>query len=134
MPELPDILAYVDALNERVGGHRITRAMVRSPALLRTAEPPLRDVVGKRITDVRRAGKRLVLALEDDLYVVIHLMIAGRLQWKRPGLLPAGRIDAAILGFDAGTLLITEASTKKRAELHVVKGDAALDRFARGGS
>src|SRR5688572_18202466 len=100
MPELPDILAYIDALHERVGGHAIERAMVRSPALLRTAEPPLREVVGKRVTDIRRIGKRVVLALEDDLYLVMHLMIAGRLQWKRPGLLPAGRIDSAVLGFD----------------------------------
>lgn len=133
MPELPDILAYVDALHERVGGHKIERAMVRSPALMRTAEPPLRDVVGRRVTDIRRIGKRLVLALEDELFIVIHLMIAGRLHWKRPGLLPTGRIDSAVLGFDAGTLLLTEASTKKRAELHVVRGAAALERFDRGG-
>jgi len=133
MPELPDILAYADALTERVTGAPIERAFVRSPALLRTAEPPLRDVVGHRVTGVRRIGKRLVLALDGDLFVVLHLMIAGRLHWKRPGLMPTGKFDSATLGFPEGTLLLTEASTKKRAELHVVRGEEGLERFARGG-
>ena len=133
MPELPDILAYVDALTERVAGAAIERAFVRSPALLRTADPPLASVRGQKVLEVRRIGKRLVLALEGDLFIVIHLMIAGRLHWKRPGLMPGGRIDSAVLGFADGTLLLTEASTKKRAELWVVRGDHGLVQFSRGG-
>src|SRR5438128_549334 len=116
MPELPDILAYVDALAERLVGQPIVRAMVRSPALLRTADPGLRESVGRTVLAIERIGKRLVLGLDQDLFLVFHLMIAGRLHWKRPGLLPTGKYDSAVIGFPEGSLLLTEASTKKRAE------------------
>lgn len=133
MPELPDVLAYVDALRERVLDQPLVRALVRSPHLLRTADPPLRDAVGKRARAVDRIGKRIVLHLEDDLHLVLHLMIAGRLHWRKPGALPAGKIDQAVLGFPHGTLLLTEASTHKRTELHVVRGEPDLAPFWRGG-
>lgn len=133
MPELPDIMAYLDALRERVVGRNVTRAVVRSPSLLRTWDPPLSEAPGRAVTAVDRIGKRIVLALERELYLVIHLMIAGRLHWRKPGVMPNGKIDQAVLGFEHGTLLLTEASTRKRAELHAVRGDAGLAGFSRGG-
>lgn len=130
MPELPDILVYLDALRERLVGHRITRVIVRGPALARTFEPPLGDTPGREVTGVNRIGKRLVLELGDGLGIVLHLMIAGRLHWRAPGLLPRGKFDQAAFGFEHGTLLLTESSTLKRSELHVMRQAdfATLDR------
>lgn len=133
MPELPDILVYLDALRERLVGRRLERAVVRSPSLLRTWDPPLATAQGRTVIGVERLGKRVVLALEGELYLVFHLMIAGRFHWRKPGVLPGGRSDQAAFGFDRGTLLLTEASTLKRAELHVVSPAPALACFRRGG-
>jgi formamidopyrimidine-DNA glycosylase len=135
MPELPDILAYITALSTRIQGRRLERVRLASPFLLRTAEPPITDVQGKRVIGLRRIGKRIVLNLEDDLYLVVHLMIAGRLQWKEQGVAKlGGKINLAALDFEGGgTLLLTEASTQKRASLHLVRGEAALETFDRGG-
>jgi formamidopyrimidine-DNA glycosylase len=133
MPELPDILVYLDALGERVSGEMLRQAIVRSPSLLRTYEPPLREASGRRVSGVRRIGKRLVIDLDGELSLVLHLMIAGRLHWRAPGVLPRGKYDQASFAFDRGTLLLTESSTEKRSELHVVPAAEALDRFARGG-
>lgn len=133
MPELPDIQVYLDALEERLLGQVLLGVRVRSPSLLRTVDPPLSEVAGKPIVGVRRIGKRIVLALEDDLFLVIHLMIAGRLHWKKPNVQPAGRNDMAAFHFDVGTLMLTEASSKKRSQLHVIRGEAGLLPFDRGG-
>ncbi|MBI3893065.1 MAG: formamidopyrimidine-DNA glycosylase [Candidatus Wallbacteria bacterium] len=133
MPELPDILVYLDALEERVAGQALERIVVRSPSLLRTYEPHHSEARGRCVTGLRRIGKRLVLALEGDLYLVLHLMIAGRLHWKKPGQMPSGKYDHAAFGFEKGTLLLTESSTRKRAELHVVRGAEELTQFVRGG-
>ena len=132
MPELPDITAYIDALEQRVVGQPLTALHVNSAFLLRTFDPPLQDIAGKTVRGVRRMGKRIVFALEDELYLVLHLMIAGRLHWLDPRKRMPKRSIAA-LEFPDGTLTLTEAGTKKRASLHLVRGDAALAQFARGG-
>lgn len=133
MPEYPDVEVYCSALRERVEGEVLHGVRLRSPSLLRTHEPPLRSVHGRRVVGVERLGKRIVLALEEDLFLVVHLMIAGRFQWKAPGAkVPVKRCHGAF-DFDAGTLLLTEASTHKRASLHVVRGRAALAALDPGG-
>jgi formamidopyrimidine-DNA glycosylase len=133
MPELPDILVYVDALAERLAGQILEKVVVRSPSLVCTYDPPVRDLAGKRVLQIERIGKRLVFAFEGDVFMVVHLMIAGRFHWKKPGTLPTGKFDHATFGFAAGTLALTEASTKKRAQLHVVRGRGQLVQFVRGG-
>jgi formamidopyrimidine-DNA glycosylase len=135
MPELPDILAYKKALESRIVGRRLERVRLRSPFLLRTAEPPIAEAEGRRVTGIRRIGKRIALALEGDLFLVFHLMIAGRLQWKPQGAPKlGGKINLAALEFEGGAaLLVTEASTQKRASLHLVRGEEALREFDRGG-
>lgn len=133
MPELPDVVVYCEALRTRLRGEPLTGARVLNPFVLRTAKPPLEDVVGKRVEDVRRLGKRIVLAFEGDLCIVLHLMIAGRLRWLAEGQRPPGRITLALFEFPGGTLALTEAGTKRRASLHVVRGAAALDAFDAGG-
>ncbi len=135
MPELPDILAYTKALAARIEGRSLERVRLASPFLLRTVNPPIAEAQGKRITGIRRIGKRIVLALEDDLFLVFHLMISGRFQWKPQGLPKlAGKINLAAFDFEGGgTLVMTEASTKKRASLHLVRGKPALWQFDRGG-
>jgi formamidopyrimidine-DNA glycosylase len=133
MPELPDVTVYVEALERHVGGEVLEAVRVRSPSLVRTFEPPLRDAHGKRVVGVRRIGKRIVLALEDDLFLVLHLMIAGRLKWRAKGAaIPRKRAHAAF-DFAPGTVLFTEASSKKRASLHVVRGEEGLAAHDRGG-
>jgi formamidopyrimidine-DNA glycosylase len=129
MPELPDVTVYVDALKRRITGQPVQRIRLLSPFILRTAVPPISSAEGKRVIDVRRIGKRIVLALEDDLFLVLHLMIAGRLRWLSPGGKPPGRITLAILEFPDGSLAFTEAGTKRRASLHLVRGEAALARI-----
>ena len=133
MPELPDIALYLDALASRVVGKQLERLRIASPFLLRTADPPVADLVGRVIRDVRRLGKRIVLALEDDYFVVLHLMIAGRLHWKSAGALIPRRAGLAAFDFPNGTLLLTEAGTKHRASLHILRGAAALAAHDPGG-
>ncbi|WP_447983990.1 Fpg/Nei family DNA glycosylase [Nitrospira sp. Nam74] len=133
MPELPDLAIYLDALQRRVVGHRLERIRVVGPSLLRTADPPLTDAHGRIIRDLRRIGKQLVFGLEDDLFLVVHLMIAGRFHWRTAGTKIPGKVGLAAFDFAHGTLLVTEAGTKKRAALHVVRGEAELRRFDAGG-
>jgi len=135
MPELPDILSYITALKSRIEGKVLIRARMASPFLLRTADPPISDIFGKRVTGLRRIGKRIVFELEDDLFLVFHLMISGRFQWKPNGLVKlGGKINLAAFEFEGGgTLLLTEASTKKRASLHLIRGERDLREFDRGG-
>ena len=133
MPELPDVAVYVSALERHVEGQRLRRIRLRSPFLVRSVDPPLDEAAGKRVLDVRRLGKRIVLGLEAELFLVFHLMIAGRFRWRKAGAGLPGRIGLAAFDFDQGTLLLTEAGTKKRASLHVVRGEQALRGHDRGG-
>jgi len=133
MPELPDVALYLDALAPRVVGQPLERLRIASPFLLRTADPPVADLVGRTIRDLRRLGKRIVLALEDDYFIVLHLMIAGRLYWKPAGAPMPRRAGLAAFDFPNGTLLLTEAGTKHRASLHVVRGERALAAHDPGG-
>ena len=133
MPELPDVVVYCEALAARVRGETLERVRLANPFVLRTAVPPLADAEGKRVRDVRRLGKRIVLALDGDLFLVIHLMIAGRLRWLVSGVKPPGRITLAVLEFSSGRLAFTEAGTKRRASLHLVQGEVALGSFDMGG-
>jgi formamidopyrimidine-DNA glycosylase len=133
MPELPDVVVYVEALSSRIVGDRLERVRLLSPFVLRTAVPPLSVAEGRRAVAVRRLGKRIVLALEGDLFLVLHLMIAGRLRWLVPGEKPPGRITLALLEFTTGTVAFTEAGTKKRASIHLVQGEAALAALDLGG-
>jgi formamidopyrimidine-DNA glycosylase len=141
VPELPDITVYIDALRPRVVGRRLTRARIRSVFLVRSFDPPLEAIEGRAVVGVERLGKRIVLALDDDLFLVLHLMIAGRLLWKPLGTAPRGKVDLASFDFEGnapdgapgGTLLLYEAGTQKRASLHVVAGRAGLASHSRGG-
>jgi formamidopyrimidine-DNA glycosylase len=133
MPELPDVEVYLEALQERVLGRTLQRVRLASPFLLRTAQPPIRDAEGRAVVSLSRLGKRLVFALEGELYLVLHLMIAGRLHWKEPGVLLKGKYDLAAFDFAEGTLTLTEAGSKKRAALHLVPGREALTDHDRGG-
>lgn len=133
MPELPDIELYLHALRPRVVHRELSGVRLGSPFLLRSVEPPLSEVAGKRVLAIRRLGKRIVFGLDDDLFVVLHLMVAGRLRWQKPGAaVPRGR-GLAAFDFEEGTLLLTEASKKKRARLHVVRGEEALAGHDPGG-
>ena len=133
MPELPDIVAYLAALEPRVEGRRLEGIRLGSPFLLRSTAPPLPEAEGKRVVGLERMGKRIVLALEGDLFLVLHLMIAGRLHWRKRGVKVGGRGALAAFDFDDGSLVLTEASKKKRASLHLVRGRDALSAFDRGG-
>jgi formamidopyrimidine-DNA glycosylase len=133
VPELPDVTVYLEALERRIVGATLARVRLLTPFLLRSVDPPLSAVTGKRVTGLRRLGKRLVIALEDDLFLVIHLMIAGRLHWKATGAKPPGKIGLAAFDFSTGTLLLTEAGTKRRASLEAVRGAAALRALDPGG-
>ena len=133
MPELPDLTVYLDALERRVRDHRLIGVRLVSPFVLRSVDPPLAAVGGTTVRALGRIGKRLVLSLDDELHLVIHLMIAGRLRWKPPGAKAARKLGLAAFDFDAGTVMLTEAGTQKRASLHVVRGDAALRAMDPGG-
>jgi formamidopyrimidine-DNA glycosylase len=133
MPELPDITVYLEALSARVMGEPLAGIRLKSPFLLRTFEPRPMEVQGRRVKELRRMGKRIVFALEDDFFLVLHLMIAGRLQWKDKPQAPVTGIALAAFDFPKGTLLFTEASKKQRASLHIVKGESELEQFDRGG-
>src|SRR5438309_9470388 len=127
MPELPDVTVYIEALQERVLGRRLERVKLLNPFILRTAVPPISQAEGKRVTGIRRIGKRIVLELEGPLYLVLHLMIAGRLRWLQEKEKPPGRITLALLEFENGTLAFTEAGTKRRASLHLLSTLEGLD-------
>jgi formamidopyrimidine-DNA glycosylase len=133
MPELPDIALYLHALRPRVVGHGITGVRLASPFLLRSVEPALPSAVGRRVLGLRRIGKRIVFELEDDLFLVFHLMIAGRFRWKPAGAAVPGKVGLMAVDFDHGTLVLTEAGTKRQASLHVVAGTEALARHDPGG-
>jgi len=133
MPELPDVAAYISALERRIVGRPLEGVRVASVSLLRTADPPLADVEGRVVHEIRRLGKRIAIGLEDDLWLVIHLMIAGRLQWRPPAAKLAGRNDLAAFDFPNGTLVLTEAGTKRRASLHLIRGEEALYALDPGG-
>lgn len=133
MPELPDVLVYVERLAALGAGRVLERVRVASPFVVRTFDPPLSELSGLRVLGVERIGKRIVLAFERDLFLVIHLMIAGRLRWRERGAPLPKKLGLLALDFEHGTLLFTEASTKKRASVHVVRGRAALEPFDRGG-
>ena len=133
MPELPDIVVYIEALEKRVQGATLERVRVASPFLLRTAVPPLSSVEGKKIVELWRLGKRICFGFEDDLWLVLHLMIAGRLHWYDDRLKAAKARGLAAFEFSSGTLTLTEAGTQKRASLHVVQGEAGLQSLNPGG-
>jgi formamidopyrimidine-DNA glycosylase len=133
MPELPDVTVYVERLAARCVGETLERARVLGPSLLRSVDPPLSAAEGRRVIGVRRLGKRIVFELEGDLYLVFHLMIAGRFHWRERGARPNRKTGLASLEFPAGTLALTEASTQKRATLHVVRGAEALAEHDPGG-
>jgi formamidopyrimidine-DNA glycosylase len=133
MPELPDITLYLEALEPRVRGQPLLRIRLANPFLLRTVSPSPREVEGARVVGLRRLGKRIVLALEGERFLVLHLMIAGRLRWREPGAKVPGRSGLAAFDFPAGSLLLTEAGSKRRASLHLVAGEAALAEHDPGG-
>jgi len=133
MPELPDIVVYIEALEQRVMGHVLERTDVRGPSLLRTADPPIESIHGHAVTGLRRVGKRIAFGFDNDLWLVFHLMIAGRLHWSQKRKAADGRRTLAAFDFDSGTLTLTEAGTRKRASLHLVKGEAGLAALDPGG-
>ncbi len=133
MPELPDISAYLSALNERIVGQLLERVRIGSPFLLRTASPPIAEAEGHTVIELRRIGKRVAIGLDNDLWLVLHLMIAGRLHWRPKGAKLKGRNNLAAFDFPAGSLVLTEAGTKRRASLHVVKGEEGLRSTDPGG-
>lgn len=126
MPELPDINAYLHALDSRILGQVLRKVRIGSPFVLRTAQPPITGTEGHAVCELQRIGKRVALRVDNDLWIVMHLMIAGRLHWRAPGAKLSGRNALAAFDFDAGSLLLTEAGTKRRASIHVVSGAAAL--------
>jgi formamidopyrimidine-DNA glycosylase len=133
MPELPDITIYLEALESRILGQKLAAVRVNGPFVLRTFEPPLEAIAGKTVRELRRLGKRIAIGLEDDFWLVLHLMIAGRLHWKRPGVQLAGKNQLAAFDFPQGTLLLTEAGSKRRAALYLLQGAAALTEHDPGG-
>jgi formamidopyrimidine-DNA glycosylase len=133
MPELPDIAAYISALEPRIVGQPIKRVRLASPFLLRTVEPPIVDVEGRIVRQLRRIGKRIAIGVEGDLWLVLHLMIAGRLHWRTPGAKLSGRQSLAAFDFPNGSLVLTEAGTKRRASLHVVTSEEGLRSVDPGG-
>ena len=133
MPELPDINAYIGALERRIVGQRIEHVRLASPFLLRTAQPPISSVEGKLVRELRRIGKRIAIGVEGDLWLVLHLMIAGRLHWRPPAAKLAGRKSLAAFDFSTGSLVLTEAGTKHRASLSVIAGEQALRDLDPGG-
>ena len=133
MPELPDITVYIEALEARIVGQPLERIRIAKPFLLRSVDPPISAAHGKKVVGVRRMGKRIVLELEDELFLIIHLMIAGRLRWQPSGTKVPGKLGLAAFDFPNGTLILTEAGSKRRASLWLVRGESSLEQFARGG-
>jgi formamidopyrimidine-DNA glycosylase len=133
VPELPDITSYLEALESRILGHVLERVEIGGPFLLRTADPPVSAGFGHRVTELRRVGKRIAIGLDNRMWLVLHLMIAGRLLWSERRKKPDGRWTLAAFDFDSGTLTLTEAGSQKRASLHVVEGQAGLEELDPGG-
>src|SRR5246127_505655 len=133
MPELPDIVVYIEALEQRVLGHVLERVRIAGPFLLRTAVPPIDSVQGHKVTELRRIGKRIAVGFGNGMWLVFHLMIAGRLHWKTKAVVPDGRRTLAAFEFDSGTLTLTEAGTQKRASLHLFADEAAMAAIDPGG-
>lgn len=133
MPELPDVMIYVERLRALTEGRTLERVRVVSPFVVRTFDPPIGELAGRRVVGLERLGKRIVLAFEQELFLVIHLMISGRLRWRPLGTLVPKKVGLAAFDFDSGVVVFTEASSKKRASLHVVRGRPALEPFDRGG-
>src|SRR3989442_14506706 len=133
MPELPDVVVYIEALERRIRGARLERVRVLSPFVLRSVDPPLAAAAGRTVSGLRRLGKRIVVGLDSDLFLVLHLMIAGRLHWRPAGAKPPGKIGLAAFDFATGTLVMTEAGTKKRAAVYLVRGEEALREHDPGG-
>jgi formamidopyrimidine-DNA glycosylase len=133
MPELPDITVYIEALDQRIVGHVLEMVQIAGPFLLRTASPPIDAVQGHKVTALQKVGKRIAIGFDNDLWLVFHLMIAGRLHWSEKRKVPDGRRTLAALDFDHGSLTLTEAGARKRASLHVIEGEAALQKMDPGG-
>ena len=133
MPELPDITVYIEALEQRILGHALQRSLIAGPFLLRTVEPRIDSVHGHTVTGLRRVGKRIAIGFDNDVWLVLHLMIAGRLHWKQKPVVPDGRRTLAAFDFDSGTLTLTEAGTRKRAAIHLVAEEAGLAKLDPGG-
>jgi formamidopyrimidine-DNA glycosylase len=133
MPELPDVAVYIEALEARIAGETLQRVRLASPFLLRSVDPPLAEATNRRVIGLRRLGKRIVIGLEGDIFLMLHLMIAGRLHWKSAGAKPPGKIGLAAFDFSSGTLVLTEAGTKRRAALYLVRGEAGLREHDPGG-
>ncbi len=133
MPELPDIAVYIRALEQRIQGQRLEGVELRQPFLLRSVDPPLREFLGRTLRGLRRLGKRIVFEFEGELFLVLHLMIAGRLHWRESGARPAGRRGLAAFHFGSGTLTLTEAGSKRRASLHTARGERELAQHDPGG-
>ncbi|HTD55805.1 MAG TPA: DNA-formamidopyrimidine glycosylase family protein, partial [Silvibacterium sp.] len=133
MPELPDISAYISALEPRIAGQKLQHIRIASAFLLRTAQPPVESAEGHTVRELRRIGKRIAIGFDNDIWLVLHLMIAGRLHWKGPGAKLAGRNNLAAFDFPNGSLVLTEAGTKRRASLHVFSGEEALRSVDPGG-
>src|SRR6476661_6580243 len=133
MPELPDVVVYLEALERRIVSQPLERVRIMRPFVLRSVDPPVAEAEGRRVVGLRRMGKRIVWALEGGLFLVIHLMIAGRLRWRPSGAKPPGRIGLAAFDFPGSTLLLTEAGSKRRASIHLVRGEEMLASFERGG-
>ena len=133
MPELPDVVIYVEALERRILGQRLERVRLASPFVLRSVDPPLQAAAGRTVVGIRRLGKRIVIGLEDELFLVVHLMIAGRLHWRPVAAKIPAKVGLAVLDFPSAALLLTEAGTTRRAALHLVRGEAALAEHDPGG-
>jgi formamidopyrimidine-DNA glycosylase len=133
VPELPDITVYIEALEQRIVGHSLDRVRVANPFLVRSVDPPITEAAGRRVTVIRRIGKRIAIGFTNDLWIVIHLMIAGRFRWLPAGAKIPGRLGLAAFDFDNGSLILTEAGSTRRASINVVRGSAALQEIARGG-
>src|SRR2546422_413862 len=132
MPELPDVLLYIESLKPRILSQPLERVRLSSPFVLRSVSPPISAITGKTVRALRRLGKQIVLEFDDALFLVVHLMIAGRFQWKEKGARVPGKLGLAAFDFPTGTLLLTEAGSKKRASLHLVQSEEGLAAFDRG--
>lgn len=133
MPELPDVTVYLEALAPRVLNQPLERLRIGNPFVVRSIDPPPDEVAGRRVRGLRRIGKRLVFELDDDLFVVVHLMIAGRLRWRERGVPIPGKVGLAAFDFPTGTVLFTEAGSRRQASIHIVRGETALEAFDPGG-
>src|SRR5829696_7843214 len=133
MPELPDVVIYIEALTSRLAGQRLEKIRIGNPFIIRTIDPPPQELEGRQVTALRRMGKRIVFAFENDLFMVAHLMIAGRFRWRDRGAAIPRKVGMAAFDFSTGTLLFTEQGSKRQASIHLVRGAAGLIEFDRGG-